>query len=154
LSITGLECGVIIGREKISALIGIMSERALEELSTTGSKVALGTEYSILYGLHSGKRAKHPEVMFDNDLVIAAVSASGLMISIGLSGSIFTRDKERLVRCYGPEITPQQVLGGSILPAPEMEELGIAIRNASRAALVAAFEPSGTLTENEESGEE
>jgi hypothetical protein len=35
-----------------------------------------------------------------------------------------------------------------------MEELGIAIRNASRAALVAAFEPSGTLTENEESGEE
>jgi hypothetical protein len=34
-----------------------------------------------------------------------------------------------------------------------MEELAVAIRNASRAALVAAFEPSNAFSESEESME-
>jgi lipid-binding SYLF domain-containing protein len=46
IKITGMEWGAVVGVEKISALVGVMSERALKEL-TTGSKVALGSDYSI-----------------------------------------------------------------------------------------------------------
>ncbi len=69
------------------------------------------------------------------------------------TGTVYHRDKERTDLCYGPESTSAQVLGGAVAPAPEMEELAVAIRNASRAALVAAFEPSNAFSESEESME-
>ncbi|KAG7671345.1 hypothetical protein NADE_007742 [Nannochloris sp. 'desiccata'] len=89
--------------------------------------------------------------MFDSDLCCAAVSAAGMMVDIGLSGTVYHRDKERTARCYGPEATSAEILGGAVPPAPEMEELAVAIQNASRAALVAAFEPSHAASESEES---
>lgn len=63
---------------------------------------------------------------------------------------MYHRDKERTARCYGPEATSAYVLGGAMPPAQETEELAVAIKNASRAALVAAFEPSNVASENEE----
>ena len=55
--------GAIMGIEKLSVCVGIMSERALKEL-TTGRKIAIGSDYSIVSclpmeyaGLHS-KRYK------------------------------------------------------------------------------------------------
>ena len=90
--------------------------------------------------------------MFDSDLCCAAVSAAGMMVDIGLSGTVFHRDVERITRCYGSEVKPSQVLGGGVPPAPEMEDLEVVIWNASRAARVAAFEPSNTADEGDESG--
>ena len=55
VTVNGLEWGAIIGAEKISGLVGVMSEKALKDVSN-GSKVALGSDYSIC--LPSGWRKK------------------------------------------------------------------------------------------------
>lgn len=83
-------------------------------------------------------------MLFNRDLCVAAVSAAGAMVDIGLAGTVFRGDPHRNVPCYGPEATAVTVLGGAVPPleAGAMAELTAAIAAAARTALTASFEPS------------
>ena len=63
---------------------------------------------------------------------------------------MFRFDNERNERCYGPEATVHQILGGAVAPIHAMDPLMEDIRLASRAALVAAFEPSNATEADDE----
>lgn len=77
------------------------------------------------------------------------------MLSIFLLslGILFRADIDRNKRCYGPDPHAHQVLGGDVEPRHELDKLIEDLRVASRAALVASFEPSflgSEISEEEE----
>ena len=179
VSVRGIDVGAIAGVESLYAVVGIMTPRALKDLvggeAAGKNKVAMATDYCVglprphvSHWMHPFQHeTSHPEVVFgDTDLCCAAVSASGIMVDIGVSGTMYGANKELDAQLYGKEATAMQVLsggggdGGGGIETPmtvpnerSWDTFLSLLRIKQQEAFVACFEPSTAATSEEEGGE-
>lgn len=170
LTVNTIEFGAIVGVEHVYAMVGLMTEQALEAVTLlkNGKVSVLGADCSICMEpdkplhLHiKGERKaqesassvekvkedvtnkpSHAEAYFSQDIYCCVVSQSGVMVDIGISGTMFQVDKAKNAQLYGAEVEAANILGGDVKPLETFAELNEEICSLSCMATVAAFDPS------------
>ncbi|CAI5747095.1 unnamed protein product [Peronospora destructor] len=110
----GFGFGMIAGGEVVNYMI-ILSSRSAVKVFTRNGQVQLGSELDIAVGpigratsaaLNVGLGGIAPNFSYSH--------SKGLYGGVGLSGGVICTRKSLNARCYGPNITVRQLLGGEV----------------------------------------
>lgn len=114
LSSGGLGFGMMAGGEMVNYMI-ILNSRSAVKVFTRNGQVQLGSELDIAVGpvgraasasINLGRGGIAPNYSYSHSV--------GLYGGIGLSGAIICTRKSLNAKCYGPNATARQILGGEV----------------------------------------
>jgi len=137
-TVTGGSWGAQIGVEGVDLVMLIMNDKGMQQL--LNSKFQIGGEASAAAG-PVGRHASADTDWKLNTEILTYSRSKGAFAGVTLEGAGISQDQEAIQEMYGKELTPRQILTGTV-PAP-----------ASAHSFLAAVENAKAVAENKEHAE-
>jgi len=114
MELNGGSVGFQIGGEETDLILLVMNRKGMDKLM--GDKVTLGADASIAAGPVGRTAAAQTNARMDAE-ILSWSRSKGVFAGVSLKGASLRRDKSDNKDLYGKEVTPQEILSGSVKPA-------------------------------------
>ncbi|GAB4814474.1 hypothetical protein N2152v2_001520 [Parachlorella kessleri] len=123
LSLSVAELGILMGVERAETFMVAMTDKTVRRLMH-GSHTLLGMDQSMV--AFAPQIENKSDVIATSNLdadIVSITHASGFMVDFSLAGGSVSVDNSKNRKLYGSETTSEAILGGTVLPPPELEAL-------------------------------
>ena len=124
MELNGGSVGFQIGGEETDLILLVMNRKGMDKLM--GDKVTLGADASIAAGPVGRTAAAQTNARMDAE-ILSWSRAKGVFAGVSLKGASLRRDKSDNKDLYGKEVTPQEILSGSVKAPANAGSLAAAI---------------------------
>jgi lipid-binding SYLF domain-containing protein len=124
IELNGGSVGFQIGGEETDLILLVMNRKGMDKLM--GDKVTLGADASVAAGPVGRTAAAQTNARMDAE-ILSWSRAKGVFAGVSLKGASLRRDKSDNKDLYGREVTPQEILSGSVKAPANAGSLAAAI---------------------------